>query len=345
MSKRDIVVIGASAGGVEALKQLASQLPEDFPAAVLIVLHVSPHGHSVLPTILSRVGPLKAVHPLQGQAIERGRIYVAPPDQNLLVKPDYINLARGPRENGHRPAVDPLFRSAARSYGQRVIGIVLSGVLDDGTAGLLAIKMRNGLAIVQHPEDALYPGMPQSAIENVNVDYIVPISEMPDLLMELVQQDVPEDNLPAEGSLLEIENEIMELDMATIHEHHPGRLAALACPDCGGTLWEIQEGELVRFRCRVGHAFSAQTLLAEQDEALEEAFWVAFRALEESAALSRRMAEQATKKGRHHSAQQFEERAKSAEQRAELIRSVLLNGISQPQTDDLFPAVTDTETR
>src|SRR5688572_1864255 len=161
MSKRDIIVIGASAGGVEALKQLASQLPENFPAAVLMVLHVSPHGYSVLPNILNRAGPLKAMHPLEGQAIERGRIYVAPPDHHLLVKPGYITLARGPKENGHRPAVDPLFRSAARSYGQRVIGIVLSGVLDDGTAGLLAVKMRHGLAIVQHPEDALYSAMPK----------------------------------------------------------------------------------------------------------------------------------------------------------------------------------------
>src|SRR5207244_2427388 len=167
MPGRDIIVVGASAGGVEALATLVRGLPADLPAAVFVVLHVPPHGTSVLPQILTRAGRLPAKHAVDGEAIQAGRIYVAPPDHHLLVKPGYVRVAHGPRENGHRPAVDALFRTAARTYGHRVAGVVLTGVLDDGTAGLIAVKLRGGAALVQHPDDALYDGMPRSALDNV----------------------------------------------------------------------------------------------------------------------------------------------------------------------------------
>ncbi len=335
MSGNRIVVIGASAGGVEALKILASQLPEDFPAPVFIVLHVPPYGTSVLPQILSRAGALRAVHPKDGQAIEKGRIYVAPPDYHMLIKQSYMTLTRGPRENGHRPAVDPMFRSAARVYGNRVIGVVLSGVLDDGTAGLVAIKMRNGISVVQDPEDASYSGMPLNAIEQDHVDHIVPISEMAALLVQLANEKVPvmtDNPVPEE---MNMETEIVELQMEALEaKDRPGTPSVYACPECGGILWEIEEGELIRFRCRVGHAFSAHTLLAEQSEALEEAFWAALRALEESAVLARRLAERSHAREQSYAAAQFEQQARDAELRAKVVRDALLSGVGHLHNTD-----------
>src|SRR5215212_968855 len=185
MSARDIIVVGASAGGVEALTRLVKALPADLPASLFVVLHLPPDAHSALPTILNRRGQLWAVHPRDGETIEPGRIYVAPPDRHLVLHQGVARVVRGPRENGHRPAVDPLFRSAAAAYGPRVIGIVLSGTLDDGTAGLLAIKARGGVAVVQDPADALSPGMPENALENVPVDYQLAVDKMGLLLDRL----------------------------------------------------------------------------------------------------------------------------------------------------------------
>lgn len=327
MPGHDIIVIGASAGGVEALSRLVTLFPPDLPASVFIVLHVPAEGTSVLPRILNRAGPLPAVHPVNGQAIEKGRIYIAPPDQHLLVKYGFMELTRGPRENGHRPSVDPLFRSAARAYGRRVVGVILSGVLDDGTAGLVAVEMREGICVVQDPVDALYAGMPQSAIDNVTVDYIVPIADMGALLVQLVQTPIPDEEENPESELIEMEIDMAELDEHTMHEdEHPGIPSVYGCPECGGTLWEIQEGELVRYRCRIGHAYSAQTLLAEQAESLEEALWVALRALEESASLSHRMAHRAQERGATRSVEQFDEQARAAHERAEIIRKALKYG-------------------
>ncbi len=339
MPGHDIIVIGASAGGVDALTQLVRGLPRDLPAAVFVVLHVPAHGPSVLPRILSRAGSLPAVHPQDRDAIRPGIIYTAPPDYHLLVKRGHVRLARGPRENGHRPAVDALFRTAAKSYGPRVVGVILSGVLDDGTAGLVAVKQVGGLAAVQHPDDALYSGMPQSALENVAVDYCLPVADLPALLARLAAEPAPE----PEGTHMS-RDEKQEADMAELEpgalnaDHRPGTPSVFGCPECGGVLWELHDGELLRFRCRVGHAWSADTLLAEQSEGLDAALWSALRALEEQAALARRMAERAVKRGHDRSAESFRVQVADAEQHAELIRRVLLKRRPDPSTKPFDPA-------
>ena len=327
MAGHDILVIGASAGGVEALTRLVRGLPEGLPAAVFVVLHLPAHGTSVLPGILSRSGPLPAAHPDDGEEIKPGRIYVAPPDVHLLVGRGRVRISRGPKENGHRPAVDVLFRTAARSYGRRVVGVVLSGALDDGAAGLAAIKSRGGLAVVQDPADALYPGMPRSALETVPIDHVAPVSELPGLLARLASgpvdlegaDDVPDD--------MELEAEFAAFDLGVMENgrHHPGHPSGWACPDCGGALWEMQDGELFRFRCRVGHAWSANSLLAEQHEAMEAALWTALRALEERAALADRLAERLIRSGSDRVARRFREQAHEARQRGALIRQVLMS--------------------
>lgn len=327
MPGHDLIVVGASAGGVEALSSLVKNLSADIEAAILIVLHVPPHSYSVLPQILQRAGKLPAAHAQNGQAIVTGRIYVAPPNYHLIVKPGHLHLVRGPRENSHRPSVDTLFRSAARAYGARVIGVVLTGALDDGTAGLLAVKMRGGVAVVQSPEDALYPGMPRSAIANVNdIDYILPLAEIPAVLLDIVNTPVPttdEDPVPSE---IEFESELADFNMAAIETEaeRPGKPSSFACPDCGGTLWEYNETQMLRFRCRTGHAFSAETLLAEKSDALEEALWSALRALEEKSSLAQRMAQRLRDRNSYLSAQRLEEDAKESKHRAALIRQVLL---------------------
>ena len=337
MPGRDIIVIGASAGGVEALKQLVHGLPADLPAAVFVVLHVPPHGPSVLPRILTRAGRLPAAHPADGQPIRPGTITVAPPDYHLLVKPGHVRLTRGPRENGHRPAADALFRTAARSYGGRVVGVVLSGVLDDGTAGLAAVKRAGGLAVVQHPDDALYAGMPQSAIDNVAVDYTLPVADLAALLTRLATEPAPAPHpgLSPDGDK---EADMAELEPGAVHAHHrPGTPSAFGCPECGGVLWELRDGDLLRFRCRVGHAWSADSLLAEQSDGLEAALWSALRALEEQAALSRRMADRAVARGHTGSAEVFAGQSRDATAHAEVIRRVLLTRRPDPTTEPFDP--------
>lgn len=333
MSGHDTIVIGASAGGVELLCQLVRDLPPDLPAAIFIVLHVPSHGISVLPDILNRaierkhktVTPcLRAIHPQDGEAIARGKIYVAPPDRHLLIKDGCIHLAMGPKENSHRPAIDALFRSAARTYEKRVVGVVLSGLLDDGTAGLAAIKQRGGVAIAQDPQEALYSGMPLSAIENVDIDRILPIAGIVAFLKELAYLPVSEIAAPTSGQM-QMEADIVDMDIAAVeNEDRPGNPSGYACPECRGVLWEIHEGKLTRFRCRTGHAFSINSLIAEQSDALEVALWSALRALEEKAALTQRMSEQAIARNQPFSAKRFSEQAQESFQGAALVRKLLL---------------------
>ncbi|HCI80740.1 MAG TPA: chemotaxis protein CheB [Ktedonobacter sp.] len=320
----DMIAIGASAGGVEALMRLVRDLPRSIHAALFIVLHIPADSPSLLPELLSRSGALPASHAVDGQEIQHGHIYVASPDHHLLVEKGRMRVVQGPKENRHRPAIDPLFRSLALAYGSRAIGVVLTGALDDGTAGLLAIKRRNGLAIVQDPADALYPSMPESALAHVNVDYKVPLVEIAPLLTRLskeVSQHMEKNALPED---MEIEVRMAEADLGVQREDKQvGNPSAYSCPECGGVLWEIQEGELVRYRCRVGHAFSMDSMLAGQSEALEDAIWVAFKIVQEQAAMARRVAEQMEAKGRTYLARRYEERQRDSEQRASLLLKAL----------------------
>jgi two-component system, chemotaxis family, protein-glutamate methylesterase/glutaminase len=322
MPDHDIVVVGASAGGVEALADLVGSLPADLPAAVFVVLHVPSTGISALPDILSRRGPLPAAHVKDGEPIEHGRIYVAPPDHHVLLRPGHAHLARGPREHGHRPAVDPLFRSAAREYATRVIGVILSGALDDGTAGLLAIKARGGLAVVQEPADALYPGMPRGALEHVQPDHVQPAAAMGALLASLTAVPAADPLHPAPNDM-KVEDAVDGFAIEAIEGEHPGKPSGFSCPDCNGVLWEIQDGQLQRFRCRVGHAWSPESLLTQQSEGLEAALWIALRSLEERASLARRLAEPARRRGHSITAGRFEEQAAEAQQAARLVRDLL----------------------
>ncbi len=320
---RDLVVVGASAGGVEALRKLVSGLPADLPAAVLVVLHIPAYSRSALASILGRAGRLPVEQAHEDTALVPGRILVAPPDHHLLVADGHVTLSRGPRENGHRPSVDVLFRSAARAAGPRVIGVVLSGTLDDGTAGLVAIRERGGLSVVQDPDDAAYPGMPLSAVEGDSPDAVLPLDEIPELLRALVGSRVDHpDREVSELMDVEVAMAVPEDDALNSAER-PGVPSGFACPDCHGVLFEIDEGHMRRFRCRVGHAWSANSLAAQQAAAVEGALWTALRALEEKAALADRMARSADARGHVMTAATFAEQALEARDSAIALRDLI----------------------
>lgn len=324
MGKHDIIVIGASAGGVVALQELCRRLPSGLPASLFVVQHISPAAISALPHLLSRSGPLPAFHPSDGEPIRPGHIHVAPPDHHLLVKPGLVLVRRGPKENRTRPAIDPLFRSAAVAYGPRVIGVVLTGMLDDGTAGLLAIKRCGGLAIAQDPDDAQWPAMPRHARDHVALDHCVAMGALPDLLTRLVDEPA-EPVVPVPGELvLEARGAERELAGPT-GGGGPliGTPAPISCPECRGTLLEIQDGPLLRFRCQVGHAFSPKTLSTAQAEALEQAFWVALRTHEERLRLFEHMVADAHRRGLQHATVPWEQGARVARENADLLRQAL----------------------
>lgn len=324
MPKRNIIVVGASAGGVEALVTLARTLPANFPGAIFVVLHVPAESPSLMADILSRAGPLPACHPKDNAPIENGHIYVAPPDYHLLIEREYMRLVRGPKENRHRPAIDPLFRSAAGAYGPRVVGIVLTGMLDDGTAGLLAIKRDNGIAVVQDPAEALYNSMPQSALEHVNVDYRVRLVEMGPLLEKLAQESTFE-KVPVTPTNRAKEIQVVEMDTFPLDEKElAGRPSNFSCPECGGVLWEIQDGAFLRFRCRIGHALSAESALLAQTEHIEQALWSALKTLEEQGSLAGRMALLAHDRGHVHTAQTLEAQVQHAKEDVLVLRQLLL---------------------
>jgi two-component system chemotaxis response regulator CheB len=311
----DVVVVGASAGGVEALTKFARALPADFPAPILVVLHIAPTGESYLPHILSRSGNLRAVHPFNGDELQPGCIYVAPPDQHLLLNGNTIELTRGPRENGHRPAIDPLFRSAVASFDGRVAGVVLSGSLDDGTVGLHAIKEAGGAALVQDPDEALYPSMPMNAIAYAEPDYVQTVEDIVDTLVRLTttahDRNGKEAPMPSPAP------------NPSAEKAQPGNLAPFSCPDCGGTLWETRAGGVWSYRCRVGHAYTMNSLAARQAESLERILWSAYRALEERAGMSRRVARRLAERGRVQSAGRFERQAEISARQAERLKELL----------------------
>ncbi len=327
MSHRDVIAIGASAGGIEALQHLVRGLPADLDAAVFVTVHFPETSTSVLPRILTRAGSLAAVHAIDGESIVPGRIFVAQPGFHLILERDRVRLVRGPRENGNRPAIDPMFRSAAIAFGPRAIGVVLTGLLDDGTSGLAAIKRYGGATVVQDPEDALFPTMPLSAINYVKVDHVVPIRSMAKTLTTLVAERLPVTiEAPTQNDVMEKKLSTADLDAIENSQQHPGKLSPFGCPDCGGVLWEIADGEFVRFRCRVGHAWTSEALLQQQADALDDALWTALRALEESASLSRQIATKHRSRGVESLAARFDMQAEMSESRASVIRESLLRG-------------------
>ncbi|HET8660695.1 MAG TPA: chemotaxis protein CheB [Micromonosporaceae bacterium] len=332
-----VVVVGASAGGVEALRVLVAGLPAGLDAAVLVVLHIPRRAPSALPAILNRSGPLPAAHAVDGELLDAGRIYVAPPDHHLLVSAGRVRLSAGPSENGHRPAVDPLFRSAAQWAGPRTVAVVLSGSRDDGTAGAAAVVRRGGRLLVQDPDEALHASMPRSAMELVGAERVVGAAKLGAALAELVEEvtqapppAVPEaEGEPFEGAVPPGENLlILETAMANMEDLTTDELSVqpsgLACPSCHGGLFELPGEPAPRFRCRVGHAWSPQSLLDEQAEAFEGALWVALRSLEEKAELSRRLADLAILRGSLDRAEQCRTSSAAAEEAGRLIRQLIV---------------------
>lgn len=337
---RDVVVVGASAGGVESLQSFLAAVRPDLPAAVLIVLHIPSGGASMLPSILRRVSSLPVAAASGHDDLRRGQVLVAPPDYHLVVLDDHAVLSRGPRESGHRPAVDVLFRSAARACGPRVIGVVLSGALDDGTAGMVTIRQRGGLVLAQSPCDAAYPGMPRSVIEQVGADHVGSAADLGRLVAELAETDEGHSRSAAPSPLLEMEVEMAALDEEALSaDDRPGDPSGFSCPDCDGTLFAIEDGGLLRFRCRVGHAWSASALALEQSQAVDRALWMAVRSLEERAALNRQLSDRAGERGNMLSRQRYLERATEAAESAAVVRKLLTeplttNGVEeQPVTD------------
>jgi len=326
MSNRDIIVIGGSAGATAPLKQILGRLPADLPAAVFVVLHIPAQGIGILSTVASSAGPLPVRQAENGMKIEPGRIYLGAPDHHLLVTEDRIFLGRGPRENMVRPAIDALFRSAALYHGPRVIGVLLSGLLSDGAAGLNAIKRCGGLAVVQDPADAISDEMPRRAMEATTVDLCVPGATMGDVLSELVREQA--------GAALPIPPEIrLEVEIAAGERIGSDNLVAMAhpvaltCPSCGGVLSEVKNARPMRFRCQVGHGFTADALAKEQEGRVDEALRVALRIIEERAELVQRMAADGRRSGRAAVAEMYEARALEYREYADMIRRVVLKSL------------------
>lgn len=286
-----IVAIGASAGGVEALSSLVAGLSEELPYAFLVALHMPAGTPSILARILDRTGPLPAVAAEHGIDLQPARIYVASPDHHLLVTDHRVMLSQGPTENGHRPAINALFRSVALTFGPRAIGVLLSGVLDDGVLGLAAIRSRRGITIGQTPGDALFPAMPTAAAIAGVLDHQAAAAEIGGLLKELAAREIEEVAMERDIAM-ELENHIARTSRfnTDFDSHHLGPATGYTCPDCNGSLAALGEGN---YRCHVGHAWSPASLLAARDNEVENALWVALRSLQEKAKLARQLADRA----------------------------------------------------
>ncbi len=330
MSGHDIIVIGTSAGGMEALCNLLEQLPENLPAAVFIVQHLSADSSSeYLVNRMAKYTPLRVKVADNNEVFHRGTVYMVPPDRHLLLTQKRILIARGPRENQFRPAVDPMFRSAAAYHGGRVIGVILTGMMNDGTVGLEAVKRSGGLTVVQDPDDAEHPDMPRNAMRNVSVDYVVPLREMGALLYSLSQQPagdgvlIPED-IRNEAQIVErvMTNGVMS-NISKMDELGPR--SNFSCPECGGALWELKQGQVSRFRCHSGHAYNEESLLNNMNTSLEETLWVSMRILEERRTMLMNMANQDRSKGQSRWASMQQERADEMKVHVERLKEILLN--------------------
>jgi two-component system chemotaxis response regulator CheB len=319
MANRDILVIGTSAGGFEALRFLASEFPRDLPASVLIVIHLSSHFRSSLDGILTQSGPLPATFAHGGESLEEGRIYIGPPERHLLVDDGHLVLGTGPRENCVRPAIDPLFRSVALCCGSRAIGVVMTGTLGDGASGLKTLKQCGGITVVQDPRDAAFPEMPATALSLSQPDKVAALAGLPALLNNLVRQPAGE-AVPVSAGI-EYEVEVARSGRTSMSNmDRIGRRSVLTCPDCHGVMWEIDEGDLVRFRCHVGHAYTAELISLALDESLSRALGSAQRALEERIALAQKLYTQANSSGRTRLAESWLANARESEREANVIR-------------------------
>jgi two-component system chemotaxis response regulator CheB len=318
---RDIIVIGASAGGLEVLDEVVGQLPTDLPASIFIVQHLAPENTGE--ALLHRLGRNKAFGcklAENGEFFRPGRIYIAPPDSHMLVKETRILVTKGARENRYRPAIDPLFRSAAVTHGPRVIGFILSGMLDDGTAGLIAIRKCGGVTIVQDPKDAAYPDMPQSALNNLKIDYCVPAAEIGALLEKLSKERHGE--ATAIPNDIRVEAKIAERVLSDVEQVNAlGSQVPYNCPNCGGVLWEMHNQDIRRYRCHTGHSFTAAALLVSQSERIEETLWISLRMFEERKNLLNNMAQ---KESRSKVKTDYTRRAKETQVHIERIRAMLL---------------------
>jgi two-component system, chemotaxis family, protein-glutamate methylesterase/glutaminase len=333
MSNRDIIVIGGSSGATAPIKEILGRLPPDLPAAIFIVLHIPAQGIGILSTVARGAGGLPVRQAENGMKIEKGHVYLPAPDHHLLLVGDRMVLGRGPRENMVRPAIDALFRSAALHYGPRVIGVVLSGLLSDGAAGLNAIKRCGGVALVQDPSDAIADEMPFRALQATTVDLCVAGARLGDVLSDLVQE--------AAGQALPIPPEIrLEVEIAAgerIDSEALGGIAdpaTLTCPSCGGVLSKLKAANPLRFRCQVGHAYTADALAKEQESRVDEALRVALRIIEERAELVHRMAEDGRQSGRLAVAQMYQARAAEYREYADLIRRVVLQSLDPKPPQD-----------
>lgn len=331
-ASRDIVVVGGSSGGLEALRRLIRDLPPGFPATMFVVVHMGATSH--LADVLAKSGPLSVLPAVSGVLFEPGKVYVAVPGFHLLLHDGHILLRRGPRENLARPAIDPLFRSAAASFGGRVIGVVLSGALADGTAGLRAVKRCGGLAVVQDPADALVSSMPHSALRHVEIDHVSPAAGMAKLLTGLVGQpagrtsDIPLD--------IRIEAAIAAQELSDMRaDDMLGTPSRFTCPECHGALWEIEDGTMLRYRCHVGHAFAADAVLASQGDEIDRLLGTLLRSHQERAALAHRMARHERANGRQTLADHLESRARDYEHDVEIMKKLLRSGeVASGETPD-----------
>jgi two-component system chemotaxis response regulator CheB len=315
---RDIIVVGASAGGVSPLMTLASKLPANFPAAIFVVLHVG-KNRSVLPSLMTAKGPNAAHHAVDGEFIRPGHIYIAPPDRHLLLEKGVVRLSVGPKEHHARPAVDPLFRSAALHYGSRVIGVILSGRFDDGTAGMQAIKACGGLAIVQDPMDAEEESMSSSAIANVAIDHKVKADQLAQTLNELIYRPLPA-SLPPVDPRVQGEHDVSLSRGNTMQKlDNLGQPSRFGCPDCDGVLWEIADVKPQRFRCHTGHAYTLQTLAHTQATKSEDSLWAAVRALQEQTALLTQLAKSHKDSGDTTQANRYQHEANEVHLRSDIL--------------------------
>jgi two-component system, chemotaxis family, protein-glutamate methylesterase/glutaminase len=324
VASREIVVMGGSAGAAEAVAQILQALPADFPAAVLVALHLAPTSHEWLASVLRRDSRLPVTSPTGEQSIEAGRVYAARPDHHLIVKDGRVLTNRGPHENLWRPSIDVLFRSAAVAYGNRAIAVLTSGELDDGTSGLQAIKACGGTTVVQNPDGAPFPAMLQTALANVIVDHSPSLRDIPQLLVRLVREPlgpavaIPE-SLRKEARMVEAPESAPRLML------EGGPPIELSCPECGGPVWR-DKSDGAQLRCLVGHAFHLKSFASDTDERIDRTLWAAIRMFEQRVNISRMLAQQERSQGREKRAQLYDARAEESHDHAQRLRELHLNG-------------------